>query len=157
MSLNDTLLIGFVLQDGLIDIIIRFCTYKIALTADLQKMYRQVLIQENDRDFQRILWRFSPEQPVQDYRLNTVTYGQACASYLAVCCLRQLDEEDKESYPLASHTLLNDTYVDDIISGASTIENARSLQEQLTMFVRERTARKNSSESSAHGWYDARQ
>ena len=71
--------------------------------------------------------------------------------------MRQLDEEDKESYPLASHTLLNDTYVDDIISGASTIENARSLQEQLTMFVRERTARKNSSESSAHGWYDARQ
>ena len=81
MSLNDTLLIGFVLQDGLIDIIIRFRTYKIALTADLQKMYRQVLVQEDDRDFQRILWRFSLEQPVEDYRLNTVTYSQICALY----------------------------------------------------------------------------
>ena len=49
-SLNDTLLIGPVLQDGLIDIIIR--TYKIILTADLQKMYRQLLIQEDNRDFQ---------------------------------------------------------------------------------------------------------
>ena len=35
VSLNDALLIGSVLQDGLIDIIIRFRTYKIALTADL--------------------------------------------------------------------------------------------------------------------------
>ena len=26
-----------------------------------KKMYRQVLVQEDDRDFQRILWRFSPE------------------------------------------------------------------------------------------------
>ncbi|KYN09177.1 hypothetical protein ALC57_18716 [Trachymyrmex cornetzi] len=73
VSLNDALLIGPVLQDSLIDIIIRFRTYKIALTADLQKMYRQVLVQEDDRDFQRVLWRFSPDEPVQDYRLNTVT------------------------------------------------------------------------------------
>ncbi|XP_011061744.1 PREDICTED: uncharacterized protein LOC105150405 [Acromyrmex echinatior] len=92
---------------------------------------------KDDRDFQRILWRFSPEQLVQEYRLNTVTYGQTCASYLAVRYLRQLGEEGKESYPLASHILLNDTYVDDIISGTSTIENARSLQEQLTMLLRE--------------------
>ena len=32
---------------------------------------------------------------------------------------------------------MNDIYVDDIISGASTIENARSLQEQLIMLLRE--------------------
>ena len=56
-----------------------------------------MLVQEDDHDFQQILWRFSLEQPVQDYRLNTVTYGQACASYsLAVRCLRQLGEEGKE-------------------------------------------------------------
>ncbi|KYN14636.1 hypothetical protein ALC57_13143, partial [Trachymyrmex cornetzi] len=65
----------------------------------------------------------------------TVTYGQACASYLAVRCLRQLGEEDRESYPLASQALLNNTYVDDVISGTSTVEDARSLQEQLTMLL----------------------
>ena len=60
--------------------------------------------------------------------------------------MRQLSEEGKESYPLASHILLNDTYVDDIISGASTIENVRSLQEQLTMLLRE-------GRFEAHKWY----
>ena len=42
-----------------------------------------------------------------------------------------------KSYPLASHILLNDTYVDDIISGSSTNKNARPFQEQLTMLLRE--------------------
>ncbi|XP_018404147.1 PREDICTED: uncharacterized protein LOC108780828 [Cyphomyrmex costatus] len=137
VSLNDALLIGLVLQDNLIDIVIRFRTYKIALTADLQKMYRQVLVHESDRDVQRILWRFSLEDSIKEYRLNTVTYGQACASYMAVRCLRQLDVEGKERYPLASHTLLHNTYVDDIISGSSTPESAQVLQEQLTSLLRE--------------------
>ncbi|XP_018405645.1 PREDICTED: uncharacterized protein LOC108781997 [Cyphomyrmex costatus] len=137
VSLNDALLIGPVLQDNLIDIVIRFRTYKIALTADLQKMYRQVLVHENDRDFQRILWRFSLEDSIEEYRLNIVTYGQACASYIAVRCLRQLAVEGEERYPLASHTLLHNTYVDDIISGSDTTESVQVLQEQLTALLRQ--------------------
>jgi len=68
--------------------------------------------------------------------LNTVTYGQACASYLAIRCLRQLASENMERYPFASNALLNDTYVDDIISGAETIEDARNLRNQLSSLLR---------------------
>ncbi|XP_011699619.1 PREDICTED: uncharacterized protein LOC105456927 [Wasmannia auropunctata] len=132
VSLNDSLLIGPVLQDNLIDIVMRFRCHKVALTCDLQKMYRQVLVHPDDREYQRILWRFSFDEPVKEYRLNTVTYRQACASYLAIRCLRQLATEGAERYPLAAHALLTDTYVDDIIAGASTIEDARILQRQLT-------------------------
>ena len=90
VSLNDALLVGPVLQDNLIYIVMRFRTYEVALTADLQKMYRQVLVDIKNRDFQRIVWRFSPNEPIREYCLNTVTYGQACASYLAIHCLKQL-------------------------------------------------------------------
>lgn len=107
------------------------------MTADLQKMYRQVLIHSDDRDFQRILWRFSPDEPMEEYRLNTVTYGQASASYLAIRALRQLAIEGKERYPLASRTLLDNTYVDDILSGANTVEDACHLQGQLTSLLNE--------------------
>lgn len=137
VSLNDALLTGPVLQDNLIDIILRFRFYKVALTADLQKMYRQILVHSDDRDLQRILWRFSLDGPVEEYRLNTVTYGQSCASYLAVRCLRQLAIEGKVRYPMAPHALLNDTYVDDIITGANTVENARILQNQLYNLLHE--------------------
>ncbi|XP_018377833.1 PREDICTED: uncharacterized protein LOC108770661 [Trachymyrmex cornetzi] len=131
VSLNDALLIGPVLQDNLIDIVLRFRFYKVAITADLQKMYRQVLVHHDEREFQRILWRFSPDEPVQEYHLNTVTYGQSCASYLAIRCLRQLASVELEHHPLAARSLLNDTYVDDIITGADTIEDACILQGQL--------------------------
>jgi len=114
-SLNDALCIGPVLQDNLINIVLRFRFHKIALTADLRKMYRQVLVHSDDRNYQRILWRFSADDPVKEYRLNTVTYGQACASYLAIRCLRQLASENMERYPFASNALLNDTYVDDTV------------------------------------------
>lgn len=52
VSLNDALLVEPVLHDNLIDLVIRFRFFAIAI-ADLQKMYRQVLVHPNDRDFQR--------------------------------------------------------------------------------------------------------
>jgi len=50
-------------------------------------MYRQVWISEQDRDYQRILWRSNPERTIQIYRLKTITYGVVTASYLATGCL----------------------------------------------------------------------
>lgn len=74
-SLNDNLLVGPTIQDTLLDILLRFRLHKIAFTADVQEMYRQIFVDPRDRDFQRILWRFSVDEPIQDYRLNTVIYG----------------------------------------------------------------------------------
>lgn len=65
--------------------------------------------------------------PIQEYRLNTVTYGQASASYLAIRSIRQLAEEGKDIFPLATKCMLNDMYVDDIISGAQNIDEAKAL------------------------------
>lgn len=90
ISLNDTLMTGTKLQDNIIGIILRFRLHAIAITADLKTMYRHILIHEKDRDYQRILWRFSTSEPVQEFRLNTVTYELACALFLAIRCIRQL-------------------------------------------------------------------
>jgi len=94
-------------------------------------MYRQILVREVDRDYQRILWRFSMNDSVQKYRLNTITYGQASASYLAIKSIRQLAEENKDNLSLAAKCTLNDMYVDDIISGAQDLEKAKALQTQM--------------------------
>ncbi|XP_036146016.1 uncharacterized protein LOC118646671 [Monomorium pharaonis] len=67
ISLNDTLMVGATLQDSIIDIVMRFRLPAVAITADLQKMYRQILLHSNDHDYQRILWRFSPP----DRRIQT--------------------------------------------------------------------------------------
>ena len=78
-SLNDNLLIGPTIQEELYNLLLRFRLFKYVLTADIVKMYRQVLIDERDRRFQYILWRYSAEEKIKTYRLNTVTYGTSAA------------------------------------------------------------------------------
>ncbi|KAH0821592.1 hypothetical protein GEV33_001199 [Tenebrio molitor] len=63
--LNDNLLGGPVIQDDLFSILIRFRTHRYVITADIEKMYRQILIDSVDTDYQRILWRDNPKRVTQ--------------------------------------------------------------------------------------------
>ena len=47
-SLNDCLLVGAKLQDNLFNILVRFRFFKIALSADVAKMYQQVELDKAD-------------------------------------------------------------------------------------------------------------
>ncbi|XP_070526964.1 uncharacterized protein [Cardiocondyla obscurior] len=136
VSLNDTLMIGATLQDSLINIILRFRLPVVAITADLQKMYRQVQLHPDDRDYQGILWRFDARDLVEEYRLNTVTYGQSSAPYLAIRSVRRLAEDEAQRFPRAASVLLSDLYVDDIITGAENERDARNLVLQIRKLLR---------------------
>ncbi|GFR31788.1 integrase catalytic domain-containing protein [Trichonephila clavata] len=78
-----------------------------------------------------MLWKVGPEEEIVTYRLKTVTYGMSNAPFLAIRTLQQLAQDEKTRFPLASEALLNDTYMDDIVSGAPDIETARRLQSEL--------------------------
>lgn len=54
VSLNDILMNGPKIQPDLLDIVVRFRTHKYAFSADITKMYRQVLVHEDHRDYQQI-------------------------------------------------------------------------------------------------------
>ena len=51
ISINEAMKVGPVVQDDLFSIITRFRFYKVALSADIEKMYRQVGLKEDHRDF----------------------------------------------------------------------------------------------------------
>ncbi|GFR19161.1 DUF1758 domain-containing protein [Trichonephila clavata] len=101
------------------------------LIRNIQKMYRQILVEASQRDLQRILWMVGPEEEIVTYRLKTVTYGMSNAPFLAIRTLQQFAQDEKTRFHLASEALLNDTYMDDIVSGAPDIETARRLQSEL--------------------------
>ena len=52
-------------------------------------MYRHVGLDPRDRDFMRLLWRFSEDETVQTFRLTRVIYGVASSSYDSIRCLRE--------------------------------------------------------------------
>ncbi|XP_055543590.1 uncharacterized protein LOC129729131 [Wyeomyia smithii] len=132
ISLNDRLLIGPNVNEPLFNVFSRWRTYRIAFTADVEKMYRQVLLNREDIDFQRIVWREHPNKPLEYYRLLTVTYGTASAAYLAVAALRKVAEDNKLRHPLASDRIAKNFYVDDLLSGADTLAEAKFLQNEIT-------------------------
>ncbi|XP_071042700.1 uncharacterized protein [Parasteatoda tepidariorum] len=94
-------------------------------------MFRQILIHPDHRNLQLILWKNSVNDPVQTFKLNTVTYGTSCAPYLATRTIKQLAIDEGDSFPLAAAVIIRDTYMDDILSGSSDFQEFQLLQEQL--------------------------
>ena len=127
-SLNDNLLVGPVLQPELYNLLLRFRTFEFALTADIVKMYRQVLIAPEDRRYQYILWRDSPSDEIETYELNTVTYGTASAPYLAVRSLNYLADIYSSEFPIGAQVIKNSFYVDDLLCGGNSIEELANIK-----------------------------
>jgi hypothetical protein len=90
LSLNDIMCRGPTIQQPLVNIILRFRLHHIVLTADIMKMYRQIRVADEDCNMQRILYRTSPSDPLQEFHLLTVTYGTKAAPFLATRCLAEL-------------------------------------------------------------------
>ncbi|XP_017795384.1 PREDICTED: uncharacterized protein LOC108576832 [Habropoda laboriosa] len=134
ISLNDSLYTGPKLQEDLLYILLRFRIHQYVITSDIEKMYRQFLVRKEDRKYQRILWRDDAGQ-IQTYELQTVTFGLSAAPYLAIRCLNQLEQDEGHRFPHAVKVLLRDFYVDDALTGASTIEEALTLRRDLTQLL----------------------
>ncbi|UYV72167.1 hypothetical protein LAZ67_9002056, partial [Cordylochernes scorpioides] len=136
-SLNKALHIGPILQTDIFNLLLRFRTFFVALSADIEKMYRQILIHPDDSDYQRVLWRDKPSDAIQEYKLTTITYGTAFAPYLAIRTLHQLADDEAMNYPVASEIVKRDFYVDDLLTGADTVEEAQVLIRQIISLLAE--------------------
>ncbi|XP_043498822.1 uncharacterized protein LOC122522080 [Polistes fuscatus] len=130
-SLNNVLMVGPTIQEDLFALLVRFRSHAIAITADIAKMYRQIIIDPRDRKYQTILWRRQESDPVKTYRLNTVTYGTASASFLATRTLHQLASDEFNRFPRAAIALKEDFYVDDLLTGARTVREAKQVRDEL--------------------------
>ncbi|XP_074031549.1 uncharacterized protein [Leptinotarsa decemlineata] len=88
------------------------------------------------QDFQRIIWRFDPKLPLQDYRLRTVTYGMNCSPFLALRTLEQLVKDEGGTFPLASLALSSTCYIDDFVMSIPTFEKAHQLKTEIITLLR---------------------
>ncbi len=135
-SLNATLLPGPKLQKDITAILLNFRRYSVVFTADIKMMYRQIWVDSCHWDYQRIIWRFSPSDPIQDFVLKTVTYGVSSAPFLALRCLLELAQNYSEDFPRASKVLLNQTFVDDVVDGANSLSEAILIKNELIQLLK---------------------
>lgn len=135
VSLNDNLLVGPKLQQDLRHILMRWRTHKICITADVIKMYRMVRVAEEDTDYQRLLWRPTTNEEIKHYKLTRLTFGTACAPYLAVKSLQRLADDEKSTFPAAAKITKTDFYMDDLLSGCETEDEAVSIYNDMNKLL----------------------
>ena len=106
-SLYDQFLVGPTVHGSLIDVLIRFRRHRVAVTTDVGKMYRAVLLTEKQRDLHRFLWREDRKQPIRDYRMTcTLTLDVCASSFAANMALKQNALDYQQEYPQAANSAL---------------------------------------------------
>lgn len=83
-TLNTIQMTGPKLQPDLVDIVHDFRTGKIGVNTDIKKMFRRVRLREDQWNLQRLFWRESKKNQLQEYWLTVVTYGIRSSPYNAV-------------------------------------------------------------------------
>lgn len=116
---------------------LRFRLNQIAFSADVAKMYRQIMLDETQRDFHHILWRENPNDPIHEYRLTTVTYGTSTAPFLAVAAMQIHADNGMSRFPEACKMIKSDFYIDDLASGSHDVSNALKIQGEITAYMLE--------------------
>ena len=130
-SLNDLLAVGPTLHPTLSQIILKFRTYRVAISADVTKMYREVVLHPEDRSLHRFIWRNSQQQEWQEYEMQRVTFGVAASPYLAIKSMQQAALDFGEEYPKAQWHITHSFYVDDLMGGADSPQEAINLFNEL--------------------------
>ena len=135
VSLNDTLAVGPMLHPPLEKILLKFRTHRVALTGDISKMYREILLSPPDQQLHRFLWRPQVDQAMQEFCMKRVTFGVASSPFLAVQTLQQASHDFGQGSPVAQEHLTQSFYVDDLLGGSETVEGAVDLYTQLTSIL----------------------
>ena len=131
-SLNDCLYAGPPLQNKLWQILVRARSFPVVITGDIQKAFLQIRVKECERDALRFHWRADPLDNVQVLRFTRVLFGLVSSPFLLGGVLEAHLDHWTNKAPAAVDALKRSLYVDDIISGGNTVEEARQRKSEAT-------------------------
>ena len=139
-SLNDCLLKGPLFDQLIFDILLRFRVFKIPLTADLEKAFLMISVNEVDRDVLRFLWVDDVTKDIPciiAYRFTRVVFGISSSPFLLNATVRFHLERNATRNEEIINRLVRSTYVNDIITGAESEEEAFHMYCQAKEIFRE--------------------
>ena len=82
-----------------------------------------------NKTFHTLLWKETPSSTLEYYRMTRKTYGVTSAGFHAIRPLFELAE--KTQHPAAALALKSDMYVDVLLTGTASKEDAELLQDAL--------------------------
>ena len=123
-SLNDCLNSGPPFLNDLCSILLRFRLHNFTFSADIEKAFLHVHLDEADRDFTRFLWLSNPSDPTSPFvtfRFKVVLFGATCSPFMLNATIHHHLNQNNSS---TSRDLLCNIYVDNVVSGSCNEEAA---------------------------------
>jgi len=81
------------------------------------------------RRYQHLFWRENGE--IQTYQINTLVFGISSSPFLAIRTIQKLADDDGFAFPRAAKILKGHLYVDDLLSGAESINEAHAIRQEI--------------------------
>ena len=129
-SINKELLPGPDLTNQIVSILIRFHEEKAAVMADVESMYYQVQVPENQQTYLKFLWweNSDIECHPQEFVMCAHVLGGASSGGCSNYTLRRTAVDNEAEFgKAAATTLLNNFYVDDLLKSVGNINIAKQL------------------------------
>ena len=124
------MLIGQKFNQKIVDILLRFDSHRIGPTADIEKAFLMILVEDKDQDDLHFLWVNDineDEIKIRQLRFTQVVFGVCSSPILLNSTIRYHIEQHLSPQPELIEKLINSFYADDVVMGASTEEEAFKL------------------------------
>lgn len=134
VSLNDQLLQGPDLTNTLIGVLLRFRQEPVAMMADIESMFYQVRVPDEDADLLRFLWWPDGDKTKEaaEYRMCVHLFGATSSPSCASYALRRTAEGGATNTSAeATQTVLKNFYIDDCLKSVPTEKEAVKLAKEL--------------------------
>ena len=128
-SLNESLHTGPPLQNELCDVIVGNGFHPIAVAGDMRKAFLQIRVKEAEHSALRFHWiKDKSTEELEVLRFTRVVFGLAPSPFLLNAVIQQHLESMKSEYLETVQDIKNSLYVDDLITGDTTVEGAQQLK-----------------------------
>ena len=116
VALNDVLLKGPDLTSQLLAVFLRFRERPIGVSADIARMFYQVLMAPEDRPLFRFFWRRpGSQEPLAEFEMCVHIFGSVCSPAVCNFALQKLAEDAPEELKSVAHHVLKGFYVDNLL------------------------------------------
>ena len=123
-------------MNRLFDVLVRFRYHKYVMTCDVSNMFLRVKVPEADRRYLRFFYRDSDSQ-LKIVEMSSHAFGLTQSPFVVMEAIRSKARERSTVLPSGTSAVLNDSIVDDILTGSKNFASLEKTKNEICQFYGE--------------------